>query len=155
MLAPEAWLALLRVVVGAWFLKAVWTKLSLAFAWGVLPYPTVSPRFIEKIVAQVGRRVDESVPMVDAALGVTVCCSAGDDGSSDIRDPRRRDGRPHVDFPASSPFALACGGTTLNGSGAAIDSEVVWNDGRGATGGGVSNVFARPPYQAASGASTT
>src|SRR5207249_654437 len=46
MLAPEAWLALLRVVVGAWFLKAVWTKLSLAFAWGVLPYPTVSPRFI-------------------------------------------------------------------------------------------------------------
>jgi len=46
MLAPEAWLALLRVVVGAWFVKAVWTKLALAFAWGVLPYPTVSPRFI-------------------------------------------------------------------------------------------------------------
>ena len=46
MLAPEAWLALLRVVVGAWFLKAVWTKLALGLAWGVLPYPTVSPRFI-------------------------------------------------------------------------------------------------------------
>jgi hypothetical protein len=44
MLAPEAWLALLRVVIGAWFLKAVWTKLALA--WGVLPYPTVSPRFV-------------------------------------------------------------------------------------------------------------
>jgi hypothetical protein len=29
MFAPEAWLALLRVVVGAWFVKAVWTKLSL------------------------------------------------------------------------------------------------------------------------------
>jgi len=28
MLAPETWLALLRVVVGAWFLKAVWTKLA-------------------------------------------------------------------------------------------------------------------------------
>ena len=46
MSAPEAWLALLRVVVGAWFLKAVWTKLALGFAWGVLPYPTVSSRFI-------------------------------------------------------------------------------------------------------------
>jgi len=46
MSAPEAWLALLRVVVGAWFLKAVWTKLALGLAWGVLPYPTVSARFI-------------------------------------------------------------------------------------------------------------
>jgi uncharacterized membrane protein YphA (DoxX/SURF4 family) len=46
MLAPEAWLALLRVVAGAWFLKAVWTKLALGLAWGVLPYPTVSARFI-------------------------------------------------------------------------------------------------------------
>jgi len=46
MLAPEAWLALLRVVAGAGFLKAVWTKLALGFAWGVLPYPTVSARFI-------------------------------------------------------------------------------------------------------------
>ena len=46
MLVPEAWLALLRVVVGAWFLKAVWTKLALGFAWGVLPYPMASPRFV-------------------------------------------------------------------------------------------------------------
>jgi thiosulfate dehydrogenase (quinone) large subunit len=46
MLAPEGWLALLRVVVGAWLVKAVWTKLTVAFAWGVLPYLTVSPRFV-------------------------------------------------------------------------------------------------------------
>jgi uncharacterized membrane protein YphA (DoxX/SURF4 family) len=46
MSAPEAWLALLRVVAGAWFLKAVWTKLAWELAWGVLPYPTVSARFI-------------------------------------------------------------------------------------------------------------
>lgn len=83
-----------------------------------------------------------------AALGVTVCCSSGDDGSSDIRQPADRDGHPHVDFPASSPFALACGGTKLLGSGATISSEVVWNQGNGGTGGGVSNHFARPPYQA-------
>ncbi len=81
-------------------------------------------------------------------LGVTVCCAAGDDGSSDIRDPQARDGRPHVDFPASSPFALACGGTRLTGSGNTITSEVVWNEGsNGATGGGVSNFFTRPEYQ--------
>ena len=83
-------------------------------------------------------------------LGVTVCCSAGDDGSSDASDPSARDGKPHVDFPASSPFALACGGTKLLGSGTTIRSEVVWNEGGGATGGGVSNVFARPTYQAKS-----
>src|SRR3989442_448387 len=44
--APETWLALLRVVVGAWFLKAVWTKLVLEFLWGVVPYPVVSERFL-------------------------------------------------------------------------------------------------------------
>ncbi len=44
--APHAGIVLLRVVVGAWFLKAVWTKLTLAFLWGVIPYPAVSPRFL-------------------------------------------------------------------------------------------------------------
>ena len=82
-----------------------------------------------------------------SALGVTVCCSSGDDGSSDIRDPQQRDGQPRVDFPAASPFALACGGTKLLGSGATIESEVVWNEGDGASGGGVSNVFSKPSYQ--------
>src|SRR5438874_470418 len=41
---PDRAVALLRVVVGAWFVKAVWTKLTIAT--GVIPYPTVSPRFI-------------------------------------------------------------------------------------------------------------
>src|SRR5262249_26255494 len=58
----------------------------------------------------------------------------------------------HVDFPASSPYALGVGGTTLKVSGAPnIDvSEEVWNDIRrrkGATGGGVSFVFPRASYQ--------
>ena len=43
---PDRWLVLLRVVVGVWFLKAVWTKLTLSFLWGMLPYPAVSPRFV-------------------------------------------------------------------------------------------------------------
>lgn len=46
MIAPSYWIVLLRVVVGAWFLKAVWTKLTLAYLGGVIPYPAVSPRFV-------------------------------------------------------------------------------------------------------------
>ena len=59
-----------------------------------------------------------------ATLGVTVCCASGDTGSQDSGG----DGKHHVDFPASSPNALGCGGTKLVGSGTAITSEVVWNE---------------------------
>ncbi|TMJ16478.1 MAG: peptidase S53 [Bacillati bacterium ANGP1] len=83
-----------------------------------------------------------------AALGVTVCCAAGDNGSSD----GVQDGQPHVDFQASSSFVLGCGGTNLSSTGTTITSEVVWNDpGDGATGGGVSRQFALPPWQANAG----
>lgn len=85
-----------------------------------------------------------------AAMAVTVCAAAGDDGSSDLRPPTPDDGRLHVDFPASSPFALACGGTRLEGADSTISREVVWNEGRadGATGGGISDVFPKPAWQA-------
>lgn len=81
-----------------------------------------------------------------AAMGVTVCCAAGDNGSSD----GVADGQAHVDFPASSPFALGCGGTRLTASGQTIGAEVVWNANptSSATGGGVSGFFALPAYQA-------
>ncbi|MGP0063142.1 MAG: protease pro-enzyme activation domain-containing protein [Isosphaeraceae bacterium] len=84
-----------------------------------------------------------------AALGITVCIAAGDNGSSDGLN----DGAVHVDFPASSPNVLACGGTTLNATASSIDSEVVWNDGAngGATGGGVSDEFPIPSYQQTAG----
>jgi kumamolisin len=80
-----------------------------------------------------------------AALGITVCCAAGDDGSSDGLS----DGYAHVDFPASSPHVLGCGGTRLEASSTAISQEVVWNDGTmaGATGGGISEFFALPAFQ--------
>ncbi len=47
-----------------------------------------------------------------AALGITVCVAAGDNGSADAQT----DGAVHADFPASSPHALACGGTSLRGN---------------------------------------
>ncbi len=80
-----------------------------------------------------------------AALGITVCCAAGDNGSSDGVN----DGKAHVDFPASSPYALACGGTRLESANNAVTSEVVWNESAtSATGGGISDVFALPTWQA-------
>ncbi len=87
-----------------------------------------------------------------AAVGVTICCAAGDNGSADM-DVSNWDRKPHVDFPSSIPYALGCGGTKLTGSGTKISSEVVWNEGvnGGATGGGVSNQFSRPSYQSKAG----
>ncbi len=85
-----------------------------------------------------------------AAQGITICCASGDEGSAD--EPGTT--VAHVDFPASSPWVLGCGGIRLEADPATgtISSEVVWNDlarREGATGGGVSRLFAVPEWQAA------
>jgi kumamolisin len=85
-----------------------------------------------------------------AALGVTITVAAGDDGSTDGVSGTAN----NVDFPASSPHVLACGGTKLAATGTTITSEVVWNElasNSGATGGGVSNVFPLPTWQSSAG----
>jgi kumamolisin len=84
-----------------------------------------------------------------AALGVTITVASGDNGSSDGGSGN------NVDFPASSPHVLACGGTELIGSGTKITEEVVWNDGSdgGATGGGYSVLFPVPTWQSSAGIS--
>jgi kumamolisin len=84
-----------------------------------------------------------------AALGITITVATGDDGSTD----GETDGQNHVDFPASSPHVLACGGTSIQTNGSAITSETVWNDlpTNGATGGGVSDFFPLPTWQANAG----
>jgi kumamolisin len=81
-----------------------------------------------------------------AALGITVCCAAGDNGSGDGVN----DQQAHVDFPASSPYALGCGGTRLTGASGKVTDETVWNDAAtngGATGGGISDQFGLPTWQ--------
>jgi kumamolisin len=82
-----------------------------------------------------------------AALGISITVASGDSGSSDGVN----DNANHVDFPASSPNVLACGGTNLIAHGNTISSETVWNDGAqgGASGGGYSTQFPRPAWQAA------
>ncbi len=99
-----------------------------------------------------GRAAMDSAMADAAALGVTVCVASGDNGSGDAVN----DGQAHVDFPASSPYALGCGGTKLladPGTGA-ISSEVVWNEtaaNEGAGGGGVSDQYPLPSWQANAG----
>lgn len=88
-----------------------------------------------------------------AALGITVCIASGDHGTADL-DADHWDGKIHVDHPACDDLVLACGGTQIE---AGVD--VVWNDGTPfdknaaggggwASGGGISEIFAVPPYQA-------
>ncbi len=95
-------------------------------------------------VAQVNESLQEA-----ALMGITICVAAGDDGSSD----GITDGNAHVDFPCTSPFVLAVGGTLLRTG--AKRSERAWKDGDGlradnggSTGGGVSTRIARPAWQA-------
>jgi kumamolisin len=76
-----------------------------------------------------------------SVLGITFCVASGDSGS---RDDPNNPGQATVDFPASSPFSLACGGTTLSVTGTTISQEVVWQD---HSGGGISRIFDLPSYQ--------
>ena len=78
-------------------------------------------------------------------LGVTVCAASGDQGSS---DGFTTDDNVHLDFPSSSPYVLACGGTKLVAANNQISSESVWNESASsAGGGGVSDFFPLPDYQ--------
>jgi kumamolisin len=87
------------------------------------------------------------------ALGITVCIASGDHGTADL-DAADWDGKIHVDHPACDDLVLACGGTQI-----VSGQDVAWNDGTPfdanapggggwATGGGISEIFPVPPYQA-------
>ncbi|MDX5935161.1 S53 family peptidase [Acidithiobacillus thiooxidans] len=78
-----------------------------------------------------------------AEAGVTITVAAGDNLSTDGLN----DGAVHVDFPASSPYVVACGGTSITVSSGRISQEVVWNNGTSGTGGGISGIFPVPSYQ--------
>lgn len=81
-----------------------------------------------------------------STMGVTVVVACGDNGATD----GTTSSTPTVDFPASSPYVVACGGTKLALSGTTIENEQVWNElssGEGGTGGGVSELFALPSFQ--------
>lgn len=115
---------------------------------GVLSVSWGSPEDTDIWTAAAMQQINETLN--DAAnIGVTFCVAAGDDGSSDADT----DGQAHVDFPGSSPYSLAVGGTTVVNMGAG-QPDIVWFEGDGlradnggSTGGGVSSVFPLPSWQ--------
>jgi kumamolisin len=88
----------------------------------------------------------DQVAQEAALLGITIIAASGDQGSTDGMAGNQN----HVDFPASCPHVLGVGGTRLVSANNTIQTETVWNDGPtgGASGGGYSNVFQRPEWQA-------
>ena len=99
---------------------------------------------------------DEPLFLQAAVQGQTIVAASGDSGSEDCYVPSSsQDMSLQVDYPASSAYVTAVGGTTLASNG----SQTAWNDcegqigatcaslGGGAGGGGVSRYFARPNWQ--------
>jgi subtilase family serine protease len=85
-----------------------------------------------------------------AAHNVTVLASSGDNGATDSElngstlYPQRANS-----WPSADPLVTSVGGTELflSASGARTSQDTAWNDGYGASGGGLSGVFPRPPFQ--------
>lgn len=131
----------------------------ISISWGFAEFETAGTvTFTPAVMDEINRTLREA-----ASLNVTVIVAAGDDGSVDgVTDATGKlDNQVHIEFPSSSPFVLSCGGTTLNTSDGQIIDEVVWSDGlrhdtqldrkpHGSTGGGVSEHFPIPPWQASS-----
>lgn len=117
---------------------------------GVISISWGYPEGVEVWTASAMKQIDEALKEA-AHLGITVCVASGDDGSSDAMS----NGHAYTDFPSSSPYALAVGGTTIP-SKTGSKPDIVWKEGTGlrdtnggSSGGGVSAVFARPTWQKA------
>ncbi|WP_298376274.1 S53 family peptidase [uncultured Bradyrhizobium sp.] len=99
----------------------------------------------EKYWTEPGRDAMQAVLADAARLRVSVLFASGDQ----LATSGLTDGKVHVWFPASSPYATSCGGTQpvlAAGNGAAA-AEAVWNAGAVGTGGGISDAFPVPDYQ--------
>jgi kumamolisin len=137
----KGWVDLLNKVMSGKPDKPV----TLSVSWGLAED---APDWSDAARTEINNRLQAA-----ALLGITVCVASGDDGSGD----QLADGRAHVNFPSSSPFVLSVGGTMLTGTPAKVAEQVWWeapgertNKGGGATGGGVSVLFARPKWQSVS-----
>ncbi len=123
--------AAIETALGADFKEKYGLPTAISCSWGQYEYKMRggSRRTMEAALAQA------------AALGVTVCFSSGDYGGGQVY------------YPASSTYALACGGTSIVTSSATAAVEEVWRE-RGpqiylASGGGISEIIAVPEWQKA------
>ena len=115
------------------------TILSISYGWG--PDDVSAASFSEQEYTQMGQLFQDA-----ANLSITVLVSSGDSGAFIESQTVAQ-----TSYPATEPWVIACGGTTIGNSNGATFDEYVWNDtgraGPGATGGGVSDRFAPPDYQ--------
>lgn len=112
------------------------TVLSISYGDGETRFPQAVMRSWNTIMFQ------------GAMTGITTFVSSGDQGAYGLQTPGPK--RPHVDAPTNCPHAVSVGGThlILNGNGTILE-ETGWSDtnNNGASGGGISQVFAVPGYQ--------
>ena len=99
---------------------------------------TTSWGLCEAVEGAGSARAESTLFQEAAVQGQTILASTGDQGSDDCADHS-----PAVDDPGSQPWVTGVGATSIRPSG-----ESVWNNTYGATGGGVSRLWARPAYQA-------
>ena len=84
-----------------------------------------------------------------AADAVTVVAASGDDGASAVDLHEHLLPVRGVGWPASDPLVTAVGGTrlSLDARGRRTAPDTTWHEPHGASGGGLSSVFARPSWQ--------
>jgi kumamolisin len=115
------------------------TILSISYGWG--PDDESAASFSDQEYTQMGQLFQDA-----ANLGITVLVSSGDSGAFIESQTQAQ-----TSYPATEPWVIACGGTTIGNVNGAAFEEYVWNDtgkaGPGASGGGVSARFAPPDYQ--------
>ena len=92
-----------------------------------------------------------------AAAGVTPFASSGDGGATPgPNGGGDKSGPVQVESPASDPNVIGVGGTSLTlDSSNNVSTEVVWNNGSGASGGGESIYFSETAAQTAAGISSS
>jgi len=121
------------------------TILSISYGWG--PDDDNAGSFTASEYQQLDQLFQDA-----ANLNITVLVSSGDSGAHIASATEAQ-----ASYPATEPWVLACGGTTIGNIQGATFIEYVWNDvgagGPGATGGGVSDnsLFTLPSYQANAG----
>ncbi len=88
-------------------------------------------------------QADDNIFKQAVAQGISVFAAAGDNGSADSTSSSDA-----ADYPASDPYVMACGGTSLTlTSSNTIASQSAWSD----TGGAQSSVFSEPSWQTGTG----
>ena len=115
---------------------------SISYGWGEDEYWKGATGATAQAFVQMQQLFEDA-----ALLGITVLVSTGDTGAmiSDVTQAQAA-------YPATDPWVLACGGTSVGNIRGASFDEFVWNDfdpdgNHGATGGGVSVAFPVPSYQ--------